>query len=461
MSTHHKYSASGAEGWMTCSGKPTMEYGLPDENTVYGMEGSAAHFLGSECLIRDKDAVEFADRWIAVCSTKEGVGYECFAEDVKKHSEILLKFEVTEEMVEAVQMYIDHVRNIVKSESGMLFVERRVCFGAMTNIGDAYGTSDAIILSGDYSSLIVVDLKYGFLKVPAFRNKQMLLYAIGALDHISPIVALTDVYTFKMVIVQPRLKIIDSWETGLQEIVSFCEVVKTAHDKCLEAEQNLLNMPKEDWLEKYVHPSEKGCQWCKAKPFCTRLANSVVADTNALVGSHLDGDFTNLDFQETYAEAVKKLQVIPMEELGDAYSFVSRHKLYIEAIENAFHARMVNGEQDGRYKLVNGRKGNRKWCSDMVTDRKSELKHAMNTSGFKYEALFKTVPISPAEADRRFKKYPELLNRLSQFIEQDPPKPVVALMEDSRVALSDTLDFNDMSTNPNLLHDVEFSDSDF
>ena len=456
MAAHHKYSASGAEGWMTCHGKSSMEFGLPDENTVYSMEGSAAHFLAAECLIHKLDTVDFAGKWIAVCTGADGKDYECFAENVKRKKDILMQFEVVDEMADAVQVYVDHVRSL--SEDSNLFVETRVCFGALTQIGDAFGTSDAIVLSKDGETLTVVDLKYGFRKVSAFRNKQMMLYAIGALDYLSPVVAMANIFSFKMVIVQPRLGLIDTWETSLQEIMDFAKAVKTEHDKCLEAEASLVSMTRDDWLAAYIHPSEKGCEWCKAKPNCVPLAASVMSDTQSLVGTHLNDDFPDLDFDEAYAEAVKSLQVLPMEALGDAYAFVKRHQLYIDSIEKAFYDRMANGERDDRFKMVAGRKGTRKWRADVLTKKEDELRFALNQAGFIYEAFLQTKPISPAEADRRFKKYPELLNHLARYVEQDETKPIIVRSDDKRASIADGGDFKNLNDDQNLLQAIEFDE---
>ena len=443
---------------MYCSGKASMEHGLPDERTFFSMEGSAAHFLGAECLIKKKDTVDYIGAWIAICTDREGNDYECFEANVKHKKDPHMKFEVTDEMAEYVQVYVDHVRSL--TGNGSLFVENRVCFGALTGIGDAFGTSDTIILSEDYSELTIVDLKYGYRRVSAARNKQMFLYAIGALDFLSPLIAPADVLRVKLVIVQPRINNIDTWECSLAEVVQFGETVKPAHDLCVEAENSVMTLAKDEWMELYVHPSEKGCEWCRAKPFCPRLAKSVLVDTEGLVGTHLDGDFADLDFSEGYEIAIQKFQELPIKELADAYSFVHRHQLFIDAIEKAFYDRMVAGEKDYRYKLVPGRRGNRKWVPNMLTERKRELANDLNEEGFKLEAMYLNKLISPTEADKVFKKFPDVLTRLSKYVVHDEPKPVLTDYLDKRASWADESDFKNLSGDPNLVNSIAFDSGD-
>src|SRR5574343_1107723 len=68
---HHPYSASGAEGWLNCAGKRAMEQGIPDSYSPYADEGSAAHFLGAECLAFGQNPIDFMGRTI-ICWEKAG-----------------------------------------------------------------------------------------------------------------------------------------------------------------------------------------------------------------------------------------------------------------------------------------------------------------------------------------------------------------------------------------------------
>ncbi len=57
---HHRYSASGAAAWMACPGKLVMEQGIKEEDSnPAGEEGSAAHYLASECLLNNKNPPDY------------------------------------------------------------------------------------------------------------------------------------------------------------------------------------------------------------------------------------------------------------------------------------------------------------------------------------------------------------------------------------------------------------------
>jgi len=78
---HHRYSASGAEGWMNCPGKIAMEQGKEDSYSPYADEGSAAHFLAAECLIKQVDAEEFFGKTI-VCGMENDRAVQLFSDDI-------------------------------------------------------------------------------------------------------------------------------------------------------------------------------------------------------------------------------------------------------------------------------------------------------------------------------------------------------------------------------------------
>ena len=85
MTKHARLGASGAHRWMKCPGSIRMAEGLAERTSSYAQEGSAAHAVAEECLQKDKDADELIGKKV------EGVL-------------------VTEEMANAVQRYLDYVR---------------------------------------------------------------------------------------------------------------------------------------------------------------------------------------------------------------------------------------------------------------------------------------------------------------------------------------------------------------
>jgi hypothetical protein len=179
---HHKYSASGASGWLNCHGKLVMEKGIPARGSSYADEGSAAHFLASECLLSGKNPEDYLGKSIICWERPDGHSGQSFYGDTIPLDAVEGSiWKVNSEMTEHISAYCDYVRGVAKG--GTLQIEQQVEFGSLIGIPGAFGTSDTIILSADGTELIVVDLKYGRKEVSSLDNPQMQLYALGAMNN--------------------------------------------------------------------------------------------------------------------------------------------------------------------------------------------------------------------------------------------------------------------------------------
>lgn len=178
---HHRYSASGVSGWMTCAGKLVMEQDIPESYSRFADEGSAAHFLAAECLLNNRSPESYHHFGI-VCWEKAGDrDGQCFyGNPLPEGATERSTWKVDQAMVDHITKYVDYIRKL--AEGGILKVEQRVHFGGIIGVPGAFGTSDTVILSADGTELIIVDLKYGYKEVSAEANQQMQLYALGALD---------------------------------------------------------------------------------------------------------------------------------------------------------------------------------------------------------------------------------------------------------------------------------------
>lgn len=170
MTTHAKFSPSAAHRWTQCPGSLILEKGHKNTSSVQADEGTAAHFLASECLEQKRNATDFLNCFIVI---KNGNAiWE------KEESETRTGFTVDLEFAEYVQKYIDAIRS--QAEGNELLIEHRVDFSQYIDSENAFGTSDAIILAP--KEIQVHDLKYGRTKVDADGNEQLMLYALGALN---------------------------------------------------------------------------------------------------------------------------------------------------------------------------------------------------------------------------------------------------------------------------------------
>lgn len=150
---HSVYSASGSKRWLACPASIRMSKYKDNETNPAAELGTAAHELGEFCL-------------------RQGLNtHECLGLTFNKHV-------VDEEMVDAVQLYVLYIRDICTKYNVNPMLEVRV---VMTSIrSDVYGTSDCVIIIGDW--LFVIDYKHGYGVVEVENNSQAIFYAIATMD---------------------------------------------------------------------------------------------------------------------------------------------------------------------------------------------------------------------------------------------------------------------------------------
>lgn len=143
---HSRLGPSSMSRWRNCVGSPNLITKLGDKARKSGIEaaeGSAAHNLLETCLRGGEDAWEHLGEKITVVN--DGVTNT---------------FDVTQEMVDGVQLAIDWVRDKMakfRDKGAILLVEQRV---ASPDDPEAFGTSDIIIIVPK-ERLIIADFKYG------------------------------------------------------------------------------------------------------------------------------------------------------------------------------------------------------------------------------------------------------------------------------------------------------------
>lgn len=165
---HASLGASGAYRWMACPGSPRMEAGRPGSSSTYAREGTAAHDLAERALAHKKDPEFWLGEVINVPYKEDG-------------EEKVDRIVVTEEMCEAVQVYVAHVRALAVDDHRELHLEQRVSLERLGPPEPMYGTADAIIWDAEERHLFVDDYKHGKgVVVEVEGNPQPLYYALGA-----------------------------------------------------------------------------------------------------------------------------------------------------------------------------------------------------------------------------------------------------------------------------------------
>lgn len=425
---HALFNASGSERWSTCAASLRQESVLPDVGSKWADEGSACHTVASWCLQNDAMPDQYPNPAVEVNGAQ---------------------WPVTQEMKNAAADYLGVVRSYV-GERSTLLVERRVDYshwlwgehgppGIKVNGAEpdsyAFGTSDAVVLDAvtppkfaddplPEGTMCIVDLKYGQgVQVYAYVkgedgsatiNPQLGLYALGALyefEHVA------DIRYVRAIIVQPRLDHVSICDIDVTDLKIFALKMQARARQAVE----VYEMADEPGLEHYA-PGEKSCRFCKAKHACPALASAVETETRDLFGALVEHG------------ASAMAAAVPADRLAQAMSKVPMIEDFCKAMRSETERRMLAGQIVPGFKLIEGRRGARKWI-----DEDKAQKTLRRLLGAK-DALKAPEPISPTTVEKDFVKKGLLSDAqwktLGKNIEQSDGKPSVAPEDHPSPALS-------------------------
>lgn len=286
-----------------------MSEGQASNETEYAAEGTAAHELASDCLMLDRDAVEFEGQVI-----KAGK-YE---------------FTVDEEMIEAVQMYVDHVRELIAAIPG----EYEVSYEQQLNMRhihpDVWGTGDTVLYDVDRQWLDVLDYKHGKGVVVEVReNSQLFTYAAGAGHRYSnrPVRGIT------LWVIQPRAPHPDgpirSWDADLIELMEFESHLR---ERALATEAD----------DAPLNPGE----WCR---FCPALPTCPAARERSAAAALLE-----------FAEEGYSVDQMTPEQMAGVLHDADYILNWVKAVQQHAHDEAVAGRIVPGFKLV-AKRASRKW----------------------------------------------------------------------------------------------------
>lgn len=378
--THARLSPSSSSRWLACPGSIAMSEGLVDEGNRYSAEGTCAHELGERALLsRSKRC----DQYLGL--VLESGGYQ---------------FTVDQEMADYVQIYVDYVLDKVGTD-GEMFVEVAVPLDHMTGEAEATGTSDVVVVRG--REMTVIDLKYGMRVVEAEDNPQALMYASGALTRYGYIY--DDIDRVTCVIVQPRKDHISEWSVSVDEVREFEATVREG--------VKVIKLTKKG---EGLNPGEKQCFFCPAKKalICPAHTQAVSAAV-----------FADLDAIDTLTDPANLPVPLVADHPKDISHLLRMANLvegWVKEVRSLVERTLLTGGKVEGFKLVQGRKGDRKWIDP------TEAARQMRDAGI---APYKPADvITPAQLEKQVKKAG--MESYAGLITQSDGVPSIAPVSDKR-----------------------------
>lgn len=371
MGIHARLSSSSSGTWLVCPASPILSATMPNTTSNASLDGTAKHFLAEHCIDHNFDAKEFIGSKISI----DGSG-ECQFADKKGQTVIT----VTKDFADQVQYGLD----VVRSLGGYNYTEVTMDISRITGEPNAKGTSDIVNFKDDM--LTIADYKFGRLKVSAFKNPQLMIYAMAALIAFKEIAG--HITKVKLLIIQPALDHVDSHIVTIDELKEFYREVIKKSSRIMSLDINSLT-------DSDFSLGDKQCKYCKAKPICPAF--------NKLVDS---------------INGVEPLN----DKLADSYTKIELLRGWCDAVETLVKQKLESGEVVGDLELATGKPGNRKWVDE---DKLIELLRVkkQNLDVFKKESM-----ISPADVDKLFKKKlidEELYEDISSLVIRPQGKPVI------------------------------------
>lgn len=335
---------------MACPGSVRLCAGLEDKSSVYAMEGTAAHQLAEWCLRNGKPASEFPRDEIIV----EGES-----------------FEVTPEMVEAVEIFRERVMAEVAATGGSLEIEVRL---TLQDRDEVFGTADAVVTSE--AGISVFDLKYGRgVAVEASDNRQLLIYALMAWHRQRS--AGRPCPQITVGIVQPRAYHGDgpireaTYEPA--DILDFALDVHDAVDRALEPEAPL-------------NPGEAQCRWCRAAGTCPAYAEKALTVAQASLS----------ELNDVQLPAPERLSP---EQVGEVLARLPLFEQWAKQVREHAHATIEGGGSVPGWKLV-PKRATRQW-----QDQDDALAYLVEVLGVEADTITSAPTLlSPAQVEKTLGK---------------------------------------------------------
>ncbi|MEG2412883.1 MAG: DUF2800 domain-containing protein [Clostridium sp.] len=370
MAAHAILSASGASRWMACPPSARLEQNYTNQSSEFAREGTLAHELGELGLRKE----------LGVISTRK---YNIEVKKIQAHELY------TADMPDYVEVYVDTCIEKVaeakaKTPDAVFSIEQKLNFSEW--VPEGFGTGDFVIIADGVME--ICDLKYGKgVPVSAIDNKQMRLYALGAIHEFG---FLYDIEKVRMTIIQPRLDSISTDEVDADDLLKW-------------AEEELKPIAELAFKGEGEFRADNHCGFCRAKAVCKARA-----DKNM--------ELAQYDFQDPKTLDNNDVAFI-LGRVDELVKWATDIKEF--ALEQA-----LQGEEFDGWKIVEGR-SNRKWVDE------DKIGKILIEEGFLEKIIYtkKLAGITNMESAIGKKEVTRLLGEL---IIKPPGKPTLAQESDKR-----------------------------
>lgn len=392
---HARLSASESHRWMECPGSVAAIDALPPEmrkrSSWYADEGTAAHALGELCLLNKRKARGYVGKEVA-------------------------GFDVTNEMADAVQDYLDEVADQRRRfKKATVAVEKKFDGGWFDP--DMFGTGD-FSLSALFDTFIITDYKHGKgVPVEVVDNSQLKVYGfLGAAE---------DDFQYdraEFVIAQPRAPHRDGpirrWEMPMADLKAWgFDVLKPAADATRRPGAPL--------------KSGDHCKWCPAAATCPKL----VEDAAEAALKDFDGVEEWVAGRGHNGGPAMEGDGDPAEKLAAALERLPAVKAWCKSVSTTAYVATEAGMKIPGWKLVRGKEGNRKWADEKKAAR------AFKKAGVSADELHETTMLSPAKAEKLIEDKAKRKALMDGLTERSEGKRTIAREDDPRPAVDPADDF--------------------
>lgn len=375
MSSHALLSPSGASRWLACTPSARLEQLFPDNSGEAAKEGTVAHELGEMLLSYHSKKIKKAAYTKALKEIEASPYYNA---DMQNYMEGYAAF-VMERYAAAKK----------QTKDAVLEIETKLDFSDY--VPEGFGTGDATIIANGL--LDIIDFKYGKgVQVSAIENRQMMLYALGALAEFD---ILHDIHNVRMTIYQPRIDNISTWDLPVKDLRFWAETeLKPRAVMAFAGEGDFT-------------PGEH-CRFCRAKAQCKALA----AENLKLA---------KYDFQRG--------ELLGEDDIADILSQADAFKKWITSVEEyALKEAVDNGRTWPGYKLVEGR-------SNRVYVNQDEVAKRLIENGIP-EAILYTKSLLGITAMEKAVTKKLFEETCSDLVIKPQGKPTLVPLSDKRPALN-------------------------